>query len=93
MHIDTKSIGLSIFYFKRSKVEFSIFLCISVPEGCFKFQQTVKILMKCSMTLHFIWCFTVCQSSRLGVSSIHRFKAVQNLKMSPVFGGALGQVF
>ena len=28
--------------------------------------------MKCSIMLHFIWVFTVCQSSRLGVSSIQR---------------------
>ena len=30
--------------------------------------------MKCSIMLHFIWVFTVCQSTRLGVSSIQRVK-------------------
>ena len=34
--------------------------------------QTVQNLMKCSFMLHFIWVFTVCQGSRLGVSSIQR---------------------
>ena len=29
-------------------------------------------LMKCSIMLHFIWVFTVCQSIRLGVFSIQR---------------------
>ena len=28
--------------------------------------------MKCSMMLHFIWVFTVCKSTRLGVSSIQK---------------------
>ena len=31
--------------------------------------QTVKTQMKCSIMLHFIWGFTVCQSIRLWVSS------------------------
>ena len=30
--------------------------------------------MKCSIMLHFIWFFTVCKSTRLGVSSIQRVK-------------------
>ena len=28
--------------------------------------------MKCSIMLHFIWVFTICQSTSLGVSSIQR---------------------
>ena len=28
--------------------------------------------MKCSIMLHFIWAFTVCQSTHLGVSSIQK---------------------
>ena len=31
--------------------------------------------MKCSIMLHFIWIFTVCQSTSLGVSSIQRVQA------------------
>ena len=59
IHIDTIGMGLPIVYFKGSQVE--VFkLCISVPEGCFK--QTVQ--MKCCIKLHFIWVFTVCQSTQ-----------------------------
>ena len=31
-------------------------------------------LMKCSIMLHFIWDFTVCQSTGLGVTSIQMVK-------------------
>ena len=34
--------------------------------------QTVKTLVKCSIMLHFIWVFTVCKSSCLGVSQIQK---------------------
>ena len=33
-------------------------------------KQTVQTQMKCSIMLHFIWVFTVCQSTHLEVSSI-----------------------
>ena len=38
------------------------------------FQQTVQSLMKCRIMRHFIWVFAVCQSTRLGVSSLKRVK-------------------
>ena len=34
--------------------------------------QTVKTLMKCSIMLHFIWVFTVCKSTCLGISQVQR---------------------
>ena len=34
----------------------------------------MQTLMKCSIMLHFIWIFTVCQSTHLGVSHIQRVK-------------------
>ena len=36
--------------------------------------QTVQTQMKCCILLHFIWVFTVCQSTHLGMSSIQRAK-------------------
>ena len=36
--------------------------------------------MKCSIMLHFIWVFTVCQSTHLGVSRIQRVKLLYSLQ-------------
>ena len=46
--------GWSIVHFKGSQVEFS-------KLGCKQTEQTL---------MHFIWVFTVCQSTHLGVYSI-----------------------
>ena len=44
-----------------------------MPNGSFNLlKQTVQTLMKCSIMLHFIWVFTVCQSTSLGVSRTER---------------------
>ena len=32
--------------------------------------------MKCSLILHFIWVFNVCQNTNLGVSSIQRVNSI-----------------
>ena len=32
--------------------------------------------MKCSIMLHFIWVFTVCQSTHFGVSHIYIYKGL-----------------
>ena len=34
--------------------------------------------MKCSVMRHFIWVFTVCQSTRLGLSGLQRFLLVKS---------------
>ena len=39
----------------------------------------VQTLMKCSIMLHFIWVFTVYQSTHLGVSSKQRVKVHDNV--------------
>ena len=36
--------------------------------------QTVQILMKCCIMWHFIWVYTVCQSTRFGVSGLQKVK-------------------
>ena len=67
IQFDTISMGLPIVYFKGSQLEFSKLLDISVPEDCL-------ILAKSAILNHaaFIWVFTVCQITGLGVSSIQR---------------------
>ena len=60
--------GITCFVFKRSQVEVNE-LCISVPRGCFNFQANNA---DPDVIQHFIWFFTVCQSTRLGVSSIQK---------------------
>ena len=72
IHIDTVSHGLPIVDFKGSQVEVSKLSCISVPDLCFNLRKRVQTLMKCSIMLHFIWVFTVCQSTGFGVSSKQR---------------------
>ena len=37
--------------------------CISFSEECFFSEQTVQTLLKCCSIRHFIWVFTVCQST------------------------------
>ena len=63
IHTDTIGTGLPIVYFKGSQAEFSKLRCMSVPKGRFNLS-----MMKCSIMLHFIWVFTICQST----SSIQR---------------------
>ena len=63
--------GQPIAYFKRSQVEFSLFNVFLSLKIVF-ISETVQTLMKCSSMLHFIWVYTVCQTTRLGVSSIQR---------------------
>ena len=41
------------------------------PMGLFLFKQTVRSQVKCLILWHFIWVSTVCQSTHLGVYSIH----------------------
>ena len=48
--------------------------CTSVTDDCFYFDK--QTLMKCRNMPHFIWVFTVFQSTRLGVSSIQRSKHI-----------------
>ena len=43
--------------------------------------------MKCSIMLHFIWVFTVCKSTHLGVSQIQRVKEASNEKFDVVLFG------
>ena len=53
--------------------------------------------MKCSIMLHFILVFTVCQSTYLGVSSIQRVKSVTWNQGTSLFWGLTsyhdGQIF
>ena len=35
---------------------------------------------ECSVMLHFIWVFTICQSAHLGVSSLQRVKVSFSLR-------------
>ena len=44
--------------------------------------QKVQTLLKCSIKLHFIWVFTVCQSTHLGVSSIQWVNLKKSIKVS-----------
>ena len=75
IHIDEISIGLPIVYFKGSQIELEFSKsCFCDPEGCFDLKQMVQTLMKGSIILHFIWVFTACQSTHLGVSSIQKGK-------------------
>ena len=48
--------------------------CILLSGDIFLPLQMVDTLMKCSIMLHFIWVFTVCKSTRLGVSQIQAIK-------------------
>ena len=64
IHSDTKSMGLSIVYFKGSQVNFSkydVFLSLKVV-----------LILANSADPDFIWVFTVCQHTFQGVSSIQR---------------------
>ena len=67
IHIYAISMGLSILHLKGSQIEFSMTV-MSVPEACLSISKTVLTLMKCSIMLHFILVFAVCQSNHLGVS-------------------------
>ena len=69
---DTINLGWFIVYVKGSQVIISKLRCILVSEGFFSPCQTVQILMKCLIVWHFIWIFTVCQSTCSGVSSVQR---------------------
>ena len=77
IHIDILRMGLPILYFKGLRVVVSKLRRISVLECCFNLSKQCRIiiLMKCRILPHFIWVFTVCQSTpHLGVSTIHRVK-------------------
>ena len=52
-------------------------ICTSVLEleGCFILENSVD-LMKCHILWHFIWVFSVCQSTHLRVSSIQRVMSI-----------------
>ena len=56
---------------------FQIMLYFS-PHGSFLSQKTVQTLMKCRILRHFIWVFTVLQSTHLGVCSIQRVKYIES---------------
>ena len=53
---------------RSKKIFFNIFLSLKI----FFIQQTVQTLMKCSIMQHFIWVFTVCQSTCLRVFRLKR---------------------
>ena len=75
-HIDTLSMGLPILSFKGSKVElrsYDIFLSLKVV-----------LILANNADLHFIWVFTVCQSTHLGVPSIQRDK-LENPNLAVLF--------
>ena len=47
----------------------SVIECLARDRGgLFLPLQTVQILMKYSIMLHFIWVFAVCKNARLGIS-------------------------
>ena len=71
INFGTVKSGLSIVYIEGSQV---IFHNISFSEDQFCLSKTVQTLMKCSIMLHFIWVFTSCQSTHLGVSGLQRVK-------------------
>ena len=62
MHVDRIRMELPILYFKGSQVEISKLQRISVIKICFSL-QIVGTLMKYCIMLHFIWVFTVFQST------------------------------
>ena len=66
IHIKPTRMGVSIWYFKGSKLVISQIWCISVPDYCFyhNFQSRP-----------WFWVFTVYLNTRLGVSSIQRVNA------------------
>ena len=84
IHIDATSLGPPIVYLKGLQVEFSKLRYISVPEDSFNLskqskkgsedQESIQSITTPDpgyhIMLHFIWVFTVCQSTHLGVSSI-----------------------
>ena len=46
--------------------------------------------MKCHIMWHFIWVFTVCQSTRLGISSLHVKRVNNYLILSKTFYSNIG---
>ena len=63
IHIDTISAGLPIVHFKGPQVDFFLnyYFYFFVTEGSLNLRKKVQTLMKCSIMLHFVWVFTVCQ--------------------------------
>ena len=62
--------GWSIVYIEGSQVIFKknlLYFFLLIP---ILFKQTVQARMKCSIMLHFIWVFTVCQTTCLEISSL-----------------------
>ena len=59
-------------YLRVSGYDFKKY-CILLSE-IFLPLQTAKTMMKCIIMLHFIWVFTTCKSTSLGISWIQRFK-------------------
>ena len=54
----------------------AVFLSLKIH---FVFKQTVQTLMKGHIVHHFIWVFTVCLSTGLGVSNLQRIKIKFNI--------------
>ena len=75
MYVERIRMNWPILYFKGSQVKISKLWCIAATKICFYLWQTVKTLMKCRNMRHFIWVFTVCQSTCFLVSVI---KIVKN---------------
>ena len=56
-----------------------------MPENCYNFRNSADpVLMKCRIIQHFIWVFTVCQSTGLCISSNYRVTV-----NSEIFAGIL----
>ena len=73
--IDTVSMVLSIVYFKGSHVEFlyyNVFLSLKVVLIVGNSADPEEML-------HSFWVFTICQSTRLGVSTLQRVNSVSLL--------------
>ena len=68
-------LGVSGYNFNKNFV----FFCLP-----FFFTLTVSTLMKCCIMWHFIWVFTVCNSTLLGVSRIQSVKKINYLYHPPV---------
>ena len=82
--IHSKLIVITWYLFLKTKTRLFIIKMLNnngtIQKYCFSFSdcrlilssQTVQTLMKCCIMQHFIWVFTVCQSTHLGVSFLQR---------------------
>ena len=81
IRINLMKMGLSIIYLRGQCSELHNYDLFKSMKFVLN-SQKVLALVKCSIMLHFIWVFTVCKSTRLGLSRIQRVNSRVKLKSS-----------